>query len=85
MFIAGVAVVWFLANANSTIQLKSPDGLRGRVMSVYTLMFLGMTPIGHLMLGSLAGRYGSVRAVMAASTVCLLVSCMILLLQRKER
>jgi len=83
MFLAGVAVVWFLANANSTLQLKSPDGLRGRVMSVYTLMFLGMTPIGHFMMGSMAGKFGSVKAVLAASLACLFISCMILLLKRK--
>jgi len=83
MFTAGVAVVWFLANANSALQLKSPDGLRGRVMSVYTLMFLGMTPIGHFLMGALAGRWGSVNAVLSASTVCLLLSCVILLVHRR--
>jgi len=83
MFMAGIAVVWFLANANSALQLMSPDGLRGRVMSVYTLMFLGMTPIGHFIMGSLAGSLGSVRAVSIAATVCLLLSCMILLFRRR--
>lgn len=79
MVVAGLSVVVFLTNANNTVQMKSPDGLRGRVMSVYTLMFLGMTPIGHSMLGLLAGRIGAVHAVLTASSICLALSAIILL------
>ncbi|HET6516027.1 MAG TPA: MFS transporter, partial [Thermodesulfovibrionales bacterium] len=44
--LVGWGVVSFLAVANSFIQLATPDSLRGRVMSVYTLVFLGMAPVG---------------------------------------
>ena len=82
MFVAGLSVVGFLANANSTIQLKTPDNLRGRVMSVYTLMFLGMTPIGHTMMGSAAHKFGTVSAVQISSALCLFITCMILFIRR---
>lgn len=83
MFLVGLAVVAFLATANSSIQLKTPDGLRGRVMSVYTLLFLGMTPIGHSMLGVLADAMGSSSAVRVTSALCLGLS--FVLMPRRER
>ena len=36
------------------INQKVPDSIRGRVMSVYTMMFLGMAPVGSALIGSLA-------------------------------
>lgn len=77
MVAAGLAVVGFLALANSSIQLESPDGLRGRVMSVYTLVFLGMTPIGHSLMGVAADAIGSPAAVGLAASICLFVSIII--------
>ncbi|RME66488.1 MAG: MFS transporter, partial [Nitrospirae bacterium] len=44
-------MVSFLANANSTIQRASDDHIRGRVMSIYSMLFLGMTPAGSLIIG----------------------------------
>ena len=83
MFLVGLAVVAFLANANSSLQLRTPDGLRGRVMSVYTLLFLGMTPIGHALLGVLADSLGSASAVRVTSALCLGLS--FILMPRRNR
>lgn len=82
MFLVGLAVVAFLSNANSSLQLRTPDGLRGRVMSVYTLLFLGMTPIGHSLLGVLADSVGSASAVRITSALCLGLS--FILISRKD-
>ncbi|NOZ26170.1 MAG: MFS transporter [Nitrospirae bacterium] len=68
---SGWAAVSFLATANSTIQLTVSDSLRGRVMSVYSLVFLGMAPAGSTMIGYIADRIGTPRALTAAGTVCL--------------
>ena len=46
------------ATANTTIQLAVPDGLRGRVMSVYTTIFAGSTPVGGPLMGGLASAFG---------------------------
>ncbi len=83
MFLVGLAVVAFLANANSSLQLRTPDGLRGRVMSVYTLLFLGMTPIGHALLGVLANSFGSANALRVTSALCLGLS--FILMPRRPR
>ena len=43
----GVGVIGMAATANTVIQLNVPDVLRGRVMSVYTTVFAGSTPVGR--------------------------------------
>jgi MFS family permease len=75
--VAGLSMVCVLAMANSSIQLRAPDALRGRVMSVYTFVFLGMTPIGNYVMGSVADIIGTVMAVKMASLICLSVSVLI--------
>lgn len=72
--LAGWSLVSFLAIANSSVQLRSPDGLRGRVMSVYTLVFLGLAPVGNSIIGLLAERIGTPNAVALSSGVCLMAS-----------
>jgi len=69
---SGWAAVSFLATANSSIQLSVSDGLRGRVMSVYSLVFLGMAPVGSAMIGYIADKIGTPQALTAAGTVCLI-------------
>jgi MFS family permease len=57
MIAVGYGAILMAATANTTIQLVVPDGLRGRVMSVYTTIFAGSTPIGGLVMGGLASYY----------------------------
>jgi uncharacterized membrane protein YdcZ (DUF606 family) len=47
-------MVTFYGMANTTVQLNTEDRLRGRVMSVYTFTFGGLSPIGSLFAGTLA-------------------------------
>jgi MFS family permease len=54
----GATSIAFLATANSTLQLSSSAHMRGRVMALYGLVFLGSTPIGSLAVGWLAEQYG---------------------------
>ncbi len=58
MLIVGFGGILMAATANTTIQLAVPDGLRGRVMSVYTTIFAGSTPIGGPVMGGLASLFG---------------------------
>ena len=51
--LAGVTTMVFLGMANTLLQTRSPDHVRGRVMSVYTMMMVGLMPLGSLLLGSL--------------------------------
>lgn len=58
MVLVGAGGIAMAATANATIQLHVPDGLRGRVMSVYTTVFAASIPIGGLATGALASVVG---------------------------
>ena len=58
MIAIGAGGITMAATANATIQLAVPDGLRGRVMSVYTTVFAGSVPIGGIAAGALASAVG---------------------------
>jgi MFS family permease len=70
----GWGIVSFMATANGFIQLSVPDSLRGRVMSVYALVFLGTAPLGNALLGILADLIGTVQAVSISSFFCIIAS-----------
>src|SRR4051794_10564814 len=54
----GFAGILFSTSANTLLQLNVPDALRGRVMSLYMLLFAGSTPIGGLLIGTLSNVIG---------------------------
>src|SRR5204862_3290763 len=54
--LVGGAMMAQMAGSNTVIQAMSPDALRGRVMSVYSMMFMGMGPFGALFAGAVAER-----------------------------
>ncbi|AFK85839.1 MULTISPECIES: MFS transporter [Thermoanaerobacterium] len=57
--LSGFSMITFSASANTTVQLNSSNKFRGRVMSVYSLVFGGVTPIGAIYAGSLAEKVGA--------------------------
>src|SRR2546426_2984593 len=73
VLIAGVgfAMIAFSATANTTVQTVAPDHLRGRVMSVYMLVFAGSIPFGNLITGGLAHLYGAPVALLVGAGVSL--------------
>ena len=52
-----------MSSSNTLIQVMVPDALRGRVMAVYSMMFMGMAPFGALLGGAVADRLGAPLAV----------------------
>jgi MFS family permease len=55
----GYFIMLQMASSNTLIQVMVPDVLRGRVMAVYSMMFMGMAPIGALLGGALSDRLGA--------------------------
>jgi MFS family permease len=55
----GYFIMLQMACSNTLIQVMVPDSLRGRVMAVYSMMFMGMAPIGALLGGALSDRLGA--------------------------
>jgi MFS family permease len=54
----GLGQMIMMNTSNAIVQTKTPDELRGRVMSIYTLSFFGFMPLGALLAGGLAARFG---------------------------
>jgi MFS family permease len=55
----GYFIMLQMASSNTLIQVMVPDELRGRTMAVYSMMFMGMAPIGALLGGALSDRLGA--------------------------
>jgi MFS family permease len=68
---AGYSMMLQMACSNTLIQSMVPDQLRGRVMSVYSMMFMGMAPFGAFFGGALAHRIGAPMTVAIGGVTCL--------------
>jgi MFS family permease len=68
---AGFSMMLQMSSSNTLVQSMVPDELRGRVMAVYSMMFMGMAPLGALMAGSLAGILGAPVTVALGGAVCI--------------
>ena len=60
-----------MASTNTLLQSLAPPSLRGRVMGLYSTLFIGMTPIGSLGAGALAARFGAPLTVASGAIVVL--------------
>jgi len=80
----GFAMSSFSASVNTRTQLASPPEMRGRVMSVYTMVFVGTTPIGNLIVSSVAGTAGVPAAFVIAGLPCLAVGLLAAWLWRRQ-
>lgn len=70
---SGFGVMLTTASINTVLQTLVDEGMRGRVMSLYTMAFVGMSPLGSLAGGFLAGWMGAPRTVLFGGLGCLLV------------
>jgi len=67
----GFSMMVQMASSNTLLQVMVPDELRGRVMAVYSMMFMGMAPFGALLAGGLAGRWGAPATVASGGALCI--------------
>jgi MFS family permease len=58
LVLVGFTTMLFLGMANTLLQTRTPDHLRGRVMSVHTMMFMGLMPLGSMVLGGVGTLVG---------------------------
>lgn len=70
--LTGFGLIVYVASTNTMLQLTTEDRFRGRIMSLYTLMFAGMAPIGALLAGALAQRFGAPVATSTSAAAMLL-------------
>lgn len=67
----GFGMMVQMGATNTLLQVMVPDRLRGRVMSLYSMMFIGMGPIGALIGGLVAGKIGAPWTVAIGGVTCL--------------
>ncbi len=67
-------VMIFLGMANTLMQTRSPDQLRGRAMSVHTMIFIGLMPLGQMILGTLGTFVGINNSFLAGGGIVVLVA-----------
>src|SRR5262245_26945355 len=67
----GMAIILIMNLANALVQMLAPDALRGRVMSVYSLTFFGLMPMGALWAGALAEAAGAPAAMIIGAAISL--------------
>ena len=72
VFIAGMGMMQGMAGSNTVIQTIVSEDKRGRVMSYYTMAFMGMAPFGSLLAGAMAHKFGAPWTVMMNGCVVML-------------
>jgi MFS family permease len=72
VLVAGIGMMQGMASSNTVIQTIVSEDKRGRVMSYYTMAFVGMAPFGSLLAGTMAHAFGAPRTVIVSGSVVLL-------------
>jgi MFS family permease len=72
LVVIGFSMMMQMTASNTLIQSMVPDRLRGRVMSVYAMMFMGMAPVGALTAGALANRFNAPLTLAIGGAVCMI-------------
>jgi MFS family permease len=79
LFLIGLAMMVQLASTNTALQLMAPGELRGRIVSLFMLAFMGMAPLGSLLAGALTRVVDTPGAVLVGGAVCLVAGVWLLL------
>jgi MFS family permease len=74
MLVTGFGMMQGLTSSNTIIQTLVDENMRGRVMSYYTMAFVGMAPFGSLLAGAMAHAIGAPRTVIVSGVACILGS-----------
>jgi MFS family permease len=82
--VMGAASIGFIATANATLQLTSEPGMRGRVMALYAMAFLGTTPIGAPLVGAIA-QWTNPRVALLTGAVATIAAAGILMWRHQAR
>lgn len=83
---AGVAALTMMTSANATLQMSVDPAMRGRVMSVYLVVFAGGTPIGSPLIGWMAGAWGPRWPMLIGGTITAAAAALagLVLVRRQE-
>jgi MFS family permease len=83
MAAVGGVSVGFLSKGNSSLQLAASPSMRGRVMALWAVAFLGSTPIGGPIAGAVSEHFGGRAGLGLAAASCLVAAAMGVVLRRR--
>lgn len=85
LVLVGAASVGFLSVGNSTLQLEAAPHMRGRVMALWAVAFLGSTPLGGPVAGAVAEHFGGRAGLLMGAIACLVAAGLGALVARGHR
>jgi MFS family permease len=74
LFFAGFGLMVQMASSNTILQTIVDDDKRGRIMSFYTMAFMGMAPLGSLLAGALASKIGVLHTLVISGAFCIIAA-----------
>jgi MFS family permease len=74
MLVTGFGMMQGMVASNTILQTLVDEKMRGRVMSYYTMAFVGMAPFGSLLAGAMAHAIGAQRTVIVSGIACIVGS-----------
>jgi len=80
----GACSLAFMSTANATLQLASREEMRGRVLALFSIGFLGSTPIGAPLVGTISSLSSPRVALVVGATSCLVASSILALSNRRR-
>ncbi|UQX87591.1 MFS transporter [Jatrophihabitans telluris] len=83
--LVGAASVGVMAKGNSTLQLEAAPTMRGRVMALWAVAFLGSTPIGGPIAGAVSEQYGGRAGLALGAVACLVAAGLAAVFLRSQR
>ncbi len=72
--VVGLGGVLMMASGNTLVQTLVEEEKRGRVMSIFTMAVMGTMPLGNLVIGWFAGRFGASKALLVSGSFCVVVA-----------
>ncbi len=84
LVVAGYAGIGVLSGGNAVLQIAVDPAMRGRVLALYTVVFLGSTPIGGPIAGWLAERYGAPAGLLLGAVAAVAAGLAVLAFLRRR-
>jgi MFS family permease len=78
MLVSGFGMLLQIAASNTLLQTMTEDDKRGRVMSFFTMAFIGMSPFGNLIAGAMADKIGAPNTVIISGGICIIAAIIFL-------
>ena len=85
LVVLGICSVLPLVVTNTAIQVMTPEGMRGRILSIRILITFGLAPFGNLLVGSVAQNIGAQMTLALSGSVCLLITAMVAVLHVRHK